>query len=77
MFLTDANLAPSSMIHIATQTQTLAERLAEGRLPLAEALRCATQLGEALRRSHDAGQYHGAVTPANIRRMPNTRNQVG
>jgi len=46
--------------------KTLAQRLSEGRLPVAEALRYAVQLAEALRKLHDAGGVHGAVTPSNL-----------
>src|ERR1043166_7264396 len=45
---------------------TLARRIAEGRLPASEALRYAMQVGESLRKIHDAGEVHGAVTPSNI-----------
>src|SRR4051812_18922860 len=51
---------------VTMDTRNLAQRMSEGRMPVAEVLRCAMQLGEALRRIHDAGQIHGAVTPANI-----------
>ncbi len=45
---------------------TLAQRLAEGRLPVSEALRYAMQLAEALRKLHDAGRWHGALSPSNL-----------
>ena len=48
------------------QTHTLAQRLAEGRIPAPEAFRYAIQLAEALRPIHDSGGAHGAVAPANI-----------
>ena len=51
---------------IASDKQTLAQRLAEGRLPIAEALRYAMQLAECLGKLHDAGKAHGAVTPSNL-----------
>jgi hypothetical protein len=47
-------------------TTTLAQRLTGGQLPVGDALRYAVQLGDALRRIHDSGQCHGALTPANI-----------
>jgi len=47
-------------------TQTLAQRLAEGKLPVTESLRTGTQLAEALRKLHDAGRVHGAVSPASV-----------
>src|SRR5450756_5961 len=46
--------------------QTLAGRLSEGRLPVAEALRYAIQLADCLRKLHDTGTVHGAVTPSNL-----------
>ena len=47
-------------------TKTLAHRLCEGRLPVAEALQYAMQLAESLSRLREAGKAHGAVTPANL-----------
>ncbi len=46
--------------------KTLANRLSEGRLPVADALRFAMLLGESLRRLHDSGKVHGAVNPTNL-----------
>jgi hypothetical protein len=45
---------------------TLGQRLAEGPLPLTEALRYAMMLAEALRQIHDSGHTCGAVLPTNI-----------
>ncbi|HUA63754.1 MAG TPA: hypothetical protein VML19_33710, partial [Verrucomicrobiae bacterium] len=47
-------------------TRTLAERIAEGRIPAADALRYAMQIAEALRRMHDEGRVHGSVSPISI-----------
>ena len=49
-----------------TDTKTLAQRLSEGRLPAAEALRYAIQLAGSLRELHEKGKAHGAVTPSNV-----------
>jgi len=46
--------------------RTLAQRLAEGTLPVPEALRYAMILAEALRKIHDSGGVYGAVAPTNI-----------
>ena len=55
------------MMPITTTTdKTLAMRMAEGRLPLGDALRVALEVGESLRRIHDSGRCHGAVTPSQI-----------
>jgi Mg2+ and Co2+ transporter CorA len=48
------------------EPQTLAQRLAQGRIPAAEAERYATILAEALRKIHETGQVHGGVSPATI-----------
>jgi hypothetical protein len=40
--------------------------MTEGRIPVSEALHYAMSLAEALRRLHDAGKAHGAVTPSSI-----------
>jgi serine/threonine protein kinase len=47
-------------------TTTLAQRLAEGRIPVPEALRFAMQLAEALRKLQDEGRVHGSVSPVSI-----------
>jgi len=46
--------------------RTLALRLTEGRIPVSEALHYAMSLAESLRKLHDAGKAHGAVTPSAI-----------
>ncbi len=48
------------------EPQTLAQRLAQGRIPAPEAQRYATLLAEALRKIHEAGEAHGGVSPASI-----------
>jgi len=50
----------------AMGSQTLSQRLTGGRLPVGEALRYAMLLAEALRKLHDDGQVHGAVSPASV-----------
>ena len=46
--------------------RTLAVRLTEGRIPVSEALHYAMSLADALRKLHDTGKAHGAVTPASV-----------
>jgi hypothetical protein len=46
--------------------QTLAERLSEGTIPAEQMLRYAGLLGEALRKIHDTGKSHGAISPETI-----------
>jgi eukaryotic-like serine/threonine-protein kinase len=48
------------------ETKTLAHRLSQGGLPVAEALRNAMQLADSLRQLHETGKVHGAVTPSNL-----------
>lgn len=45
---------------------TLARRLVEGPLPVADALRYAMHLADSLRKLHDGGRVHGAVTTSNL-----------
>jgi hypothetical protein len=51
---------------MSIETRTLSQRLAEGKLPVPDALRLAMSLAEALRKIHDDGQVHGALTPARV-----------
>lgn len=53
-------------IDTAVETYTLSQRLAEGRIPVADALRYAMILAESLRRMHEEGRAHGAFAPANV-----------
>src|SRR5690349_5764682 len=50
----------------AGNSQTLGQRMAQSRIPVPEALRYAMILAEALRKVHDSGQVHGAVSPGAI-----------
>lgn len=52
--------------NVTNETLTIGQYLAEGPLPLAEALRQAMMLADALRRLHDSGRTCGALTPSNI-----------
>ncbi|MBZ5586588.1 MAG: hypothetical protein LAQ30_31260, partial [Acidobacteriia bacterium] len=45
------------------ESRSLAQLLAAGKMPLPEALRHAMMLAEALRKLHDQGRAHGALTP--------------
>jgi eukaryotic-like serine/threonine-protein kinase len=48
---------------MTSTSQTLADRVASGRIPVGEAVRIGMQLAEQLRQLHDQGTAHGEVTP--------------
>ena len=49
---------------------TLADRIAQGALPLDEALAIARQIAEALEAAHEQGIIHRDLKPANIKLRP-------
>ncbi len=52
---------------------TLADRIAEGAIPIEEALPIARQITEALEAAHDKGVIHRDLKPANIKMTPEGR----
>jgi hypothetical protein len=55
---------------------TLAERLASGAMPVAEALRVARQVAEALEHAHVHGIVHRDLKPANVKLTPDGQAKV-
>jgi serine/threonine protein kinase len=65
----DADGTPALVMELV-EGPTLAEKLAKGRLPVAEALSIARQIAEALEAAHARGVVHRDLKPANIKLRP-------
>jgi len=68
--------ASQALVLELVEGPTLAERVAEGPLPLAEALDIAKQIAEALEAAHEQGIVHRDLKPANIKVRPDGRVKV-
>src|SRR4029077_3376236 len=67
--LEDGSGIPALVLELV-EGPTLADRIASGRLPVAEALSIATQIASALEAAHDQGVVHRDLKPANIKLRP-------
>src|SRR5258705_2678834 len=55
---------------------TLADRIAQGPIPVKEALTIAQQIAEALKAAHEKGIVHRDLKPANVKVTPEGRVKV-
>jgi Tol biopolymer transport system component len=73
--LEDANDVPALVLELV-EGPTLAERLARGPVPIAEALSIARQIAEALEAAHERGIVHRDLKPPNIKVTSNGNVKV-
>src|SRR5215469_6907088 len=64
------DVGPDYLVMELVEGPTLADRIAEGPIPLEEALRLARQIAEALRAAHEKGIVHRDLKPVNIKLTP-------
>ena len=62
--------ACARLVFALVEGETLAERIARGPIPMAEALEYARQIADALEAAHDKGIIHRDLKPANIKITP-------
>src|SRR5262245_9463543 len=68
--------ATRALVMELVEGPTLAERIAEGPIPVDEALRIARQIAEALEAAHERGIIHRDLKPANVKLTPTGQVKV-
>src|SRR5512134_2769128 len=66
----EASTATKALVLELVEGPTLADRIAEGPIPVEEALPIAKQIAEALEAAHEQGVIHRDLKPANIKVRP-------
>lgn len=66
----------TALVMELVEGHTLAERIAQGPIPLGEALALARQIGDALEAAHEKGIVHRDLKPANIKLTPDGQIKV-
>jgi eukaryotic-like serine/threonine-protein kinase len=66
-----------ALVRELVEGPTLAEQIAQGPIPLDEALPIARQIAEALEYAHEKGVIHRGLKPANIKVTPEGRSPCG
>ena len=64
------DVGPDYLVMELVEGPTLAERIAEGPIPMEEALAIARQIGDALEAAHERGIVHRDLKPGNIKLTP-------
>src|SRR5438552_1027973 len=67
---------PNALVMELVNGPTLAERIAQGPIPIEEALPIARQIAEALEYAHESGIIHRDLKPANIKLTPDGNVKV-
>src|SRR6204780_5591375 len=70
------DVGPNYLVMEFVEGPTLAERIAQGPIPLEEALAIAKQIADALEAAHEKGIVHRDLKPANVKIKPDGQVKV-